>query len=791
MALPDRLRKDSPGNDNSKYYGLTRQGATDYLNSVLQVLFMTRDFREAVFRHANKKPDRKPDGDLDYSLAALFNELQKQTADTQNITRLLGIENVHEQRDAAEFFESVLTLTNHEVSKIFWGCLVNKVTCANGHSKVDRDAPFWHLPFPLMDSWNKVYSVVGGIKEFFKVSHLSGKNQMYCEQCDGKTDANIRNIIKHHPDVLILLLKRFKFTTSNRPYVKINQAVDIPLTLQIPEGQTYELYAVVDHSGDLRRGHYTASIKSPDEDKWYKFNNASVLLVEDTQIYSRSRSAYLLFYRKKTDIQNAGEVPTNEVFLPTLNKDCDQGTGKISEGEKGEKTAEAKTDDTVSLDKSDKTEKSKDSGRAAVVSPQFCEVNRLDKKVQDETNKNADSEDQVHKPTNDHKKTGVDDVGQKRGDVDCDIKPKIIGKPAVNDHTDGQVEIHKTQVTLINNSSRMKEHINEGLEMTRTFLTESLNGHKQPQHDRRMGKVQQGSEQNSEKPNKDWHGEKSEGKNDTKGNIKADKPTENKICFTKINQVYDTPQSKGVLSVLEQRSTKFHKGQQEVEKQDTKTVSNHETNLNIQKTVMSTTRKEVFVDRHTNVMEVKGGNPNYDGDKKQITSLDDGGQNAAESKITAIQTVLKGFVAKKRAKDEGSGFLTEPITEMLIKEKRTDDEKIGQKSSQLKSTTIILLHGKIIEEEYMLNVWKVVSEENFIIKTVLETFQESTESEEKTKMDLEAKLIEEEFTPSGWKIVSQEIFFIKPAQKKSQSSAEDQEQGSERRQTLPPTDSSL
>ena len=33
-----------------KYKGLRNQGSTDYLNSVLQVLFMTKEFRDAVQR---------------------------------------------------------------------------------------------------------------------------------------------------------------------------------------------------------------------------------------------------------------------------------------------------------------------------------------------------------------------------------------------------------------------------------------------------------------------------------------------------------------------------------------------------------------------------------------------------------------------------------------------------------------------------------------------------------------------------------------------------------------------
>lgn len=45
------------------------------------------------------------------------------------------------------------------------------------------------------------------------------------------------------------------------------------------QNQTYELYAVVDHFGDLRSGHYTATIKSQGDGNWYKFNDTMVTLV--------------------------------------------------------------------------------------------------------------------------------------------------------------------------------------------------------------------------------------------------------------------------------------------------------------------------------------------------------------------------------------------------------------------------------------------------------------------------------------------------------------------------------
>ncbi|CAI5669080.1 unnamed protein product [Oreochromis niloticus] len=284
----------------NRYHGLMNQGSTCYLNSVLQVLFMTEDFREAVKKYSEQNPHSEF---LDDDLKALFVDLQNYTAYTYKITKKLGIDKVNEQRNAAEYFERILRMTSPDASKIFHGQLANKTTCSKGHIQTDGDTPFWYLHL----SWSEDYSVVKGIEEFFKTSDFCGENQMYCEQCGDKVDATMTAVIKHHPDVLCLLLKRFEFNYECMSYIKINCFVEVPETLHIPENQKYELYAVVDHFGDLRGGHYTATIKMQEEhgDRWHNFNDTRVteLVYQPFQLDNteRSQSAYLLFYRKSKD----------------------------------------------------------------------------------------------------------------------------------------------------------------------------------------------------------------------------------------------------------------------------------------------------------------------------------------------------------------------------------------------------------------------------------------------------------------------------------------------------------
>ncbi|XP_024662022.2 uncharacterized protein LOC112436569 isoform X1 [Maylandia zebra] len=489
------------------YHGLIKQGSTCYLNSVLQVLFRTKDFREAVTRYSGENPHSEF---LDHDLKALFDDLQKYTAYTFKITNKLGIDNVYEQRDAAEYFERILRMTSPDASKIFHGQLINKTTCSKGHIQTDRDAPFWYLPLSLVDCCSKDYSVVKGIEEFFKTSDFCGENQMYCEQCDDKVDGSMRDVIKHHPDVLCLLLKRFEFNYNYMSYFKITCSVEVPYTLQIPESQKYELYAFLDHFGDLRGGHYSATIKIQEDhrDRWYQFDDARVteldfqpFQLDDTE---RSQTTYLLFYSKKKDTAIPESTDVSTSGPPTISNEYDQS----QDGKNKRKREDGRETDTAD---NPKTARLQEAGGSPDTP---CNVDPLDKEPnEDKGTTGSDDLDQKH--------TEVDDAEKNSIDINIDFKLDSSDRSAVCDDLSRQYEMSKLMDDKADNDEKAKDKQSEKkshAEHPADTVGENICEHQE-------NKQTCSSSHAEEKTKTDFQ-------HDTKGKISADKPTAEMCCDT-------------------------------------------------------------------------------------------------------------------------------------------------------------------------------------------------------------------------------------------------------------------
>jgi len=147
------------------------------------------------------------------------------------------------------------------------------------------------------------------LNEFTKEEKL----EMKCEKCSNNS-MKMKMEIWRTPDILILSFKRF--TYSNGVIEKINSFVNFPflgfdisnfvksteankaLLSTLSAQNSYDLYAVVLHSGSVTSGHYTSLIKL--QQGWMLFDDDCLLeLKESPENSNLLSSSYLLMYRRR------------------------------------------------------------------------------------------------------------------------------------------------------------------------------------------------------------------------------------------------------------------------------------------------------------------------------------------------------------------------------------------------------------------------------------------------------------------------------------------------------------
>ncbi|XP_067236343.1 uncharacterized protein [Chanodichthys erythropterus] len=270
------------------YCGLVNPDSTSYLNAVLQTLFMTKEFREHVERL--DRDGVSSDDNFIRELKKLFNELEKQkehAVSAAGVVKSLGID-VHKERDAAEYLEKILKKTPGP-SELFKITTTKRacVPCRDEHKQPCQD--FLSLPVSLKDSPEVEDAVEAHVDQMCEVY------QMNCRNCQ-KTTVWKSEVISF-PKLLIIQLRRSgDRKVIIRPQIKVSSL-------------TYELYAIVNHSGSSCGGNYNADIKC--EDKiWRRFDDETVSETDLNSIFSektpsdkrcthRSSEAYLLVYRRR------------------------------------------------------------------------------------------------------------------------------------------------------------------------------------------------------------------------------------------------------------------------------------------------------------------------------------------------------------------------------------------------------------------------------------------------------------------------------------------------------------
>ncbi|KAG7330256.1 hypothetical protein KOW79_006478 [Hemibagrus wyckioides] len=304
------------GAAGKRYNGLRNQGATCYLNSVLQCLYMTEDFRKEVEKFVPNQINSDEER-LVQELQKLFEGMKERDCTTEGITRCLGITKVYVQEDVVEYYQKTLKAIGPQLSKVFEGKMSNKTKCLNDHI-CEEECRFFTIPLAIEAGNSEVFDVVKGLNTFFEPVMLDEDNWLYCKDCGQKNETWTWNEIEEFPTILTLYPKRFYFDYYTMRHVKNHCPMDIPLHLLIRNNE-YELYAVINHTESEYGGHYNAVIKSFEDDKWYCFDDSSVSLVlrDPPNDSINLQKAYLLMYRMKYSQKEKRRLQQRKELLKT------------------------------------------------------------------------------------------------------------------------------------------------------------------------------------------------------------------------------------------------------------------------------------------------------------------------------------------------------------------------------------------------------------------------------------------------------------------------------------------
>uniref|UniRef100_A0A672HVD7 Ubiquitin carboxyl-terminal hydrolase n=1 Tax=Salarias fasciatus TaxID=181472 RepID=A0A672HVD7_SALFA len=283
-----------PPRGKSNLCGIKNQGGTCYLNSLLQTLLFTPEFREALFSLGQEELGRLEDKDkpeakvrvIPLELQRLFARLllvDQQSASTADLTDSFGWNSSEgtNQHDVQELNRILFSALEHSlvdtsgsafIHRLYHGTIVNSIVCKECGNVSQRQEDFLDLTVCVCG----VLSLEEALWNMFVEEELFEGNNLYrCAQCDRLVTAAKSAKLRKLPPFMTVSLLRFSFDFAKFERYKETGRYTFPLSINLrpfceptdaeDSDYSYELFSVIIHKGGCYGGHYHAYIRDIDE----------------------------------------------------------------------------------------------------------------------------------------------------------------------------------------------------------------------------------------------------------------------------------------------------------------------------------------------------------------------------------------------------------------------------------------------------------------------------------------------------------------------------------------------
>ncbi|XP_016322836.1 ubiquitin carboxyl-terminal hydrolase 9X [Sinocyclocheilus anshuiensis] len=146
--------------------------------------------------------------------------------------------NLREQHDALEFFNSLVDSLDEALkalghpamlSKVLGGSFADQKICQGCPHRYECEESFTTLNVDIRNHQN----LLDSMEQYVKGDLLEGANAYHCEKCNKKVDTVKRLLIKKLPPVLAIQLKRFDYDWERECAIKFNDYFEFPRELDM------------------------------------------------------------------------------------------------------------------------------------------------------------------------------------------------------------------------------------------------------------------------------------------------------------------------------------------------------------------------------------------------------------------------------------------------------------------------------------------------------------------------------------------------------------------------------